>query len=288
MKYITEDFKAQMAAFEKSGKFQAAHWTDWPHKGMIYGFFPFDRTKDFDDQIKYYRKKLQEEKYYIKPGLAVEEYEALAKRCPYDIPEILKQFWLNSDGFLSQWASKVTADLKDSYNLEYNIMPMVGAFGGEGEIVRSTERNGSDQLLINLVINYELFENFMEDRYKDPSQVNLESIMENAIILEYVSDDMLRYTLYKLDYKEGNCAPLYYTDGHNGVHPLTLTLEDYMEAILDMKGIVLGWPELFLQEDNLHESVLKEKKHRLKKAKERNEQLHLNIDFDKWSSHLGE
>lgn len=65
-----------------------------------------------------------------------------------------------------------------------------------------------------------------------------------------------------LDYRE-----LYFTYD-NGVYPLNLNLEEYFDAMLELKGIVFQWPLLFIDEDNVESMVIKEKEEALKRAKD--------------------
>ena len=39
--------------------------------------------------------------YHINPGLDLEVFEVYQKRCKFKIPEVLKELWLQSDGFMA-------------------------------------------------------------------------------------------------------------------------------------------------------------------------------------------
>lgn len=277
---ISKILKRQIKQFKENEKLEAVESSNFGFDGYQCGYFNYDEEGDYSQQIEFVKKIVKEEKHFIKPGLSLEEYEALANRCPFEILHILKEFWMSQDGFFIQW-EYTKPDIFGRRTVQYSIMPMEGAFGGKRELEECKRLYGDNQLLKRPLINYELLENEMEVYYKDPSKVDLETIMENSIILEFFSDDIFTYTLCKLDYKEVGCSQLYFVNNYS-VHPLKLSLQEYFDAMLEIKGVIFGWPILFIEEENATQEVLGKKDKALEEAKVISDYLNLSIDFDKY------
>lgn len=276
---VVNSFLNQMLDFENNDLLGPEINSNWPSIGLRYGYFDFDAEKGYSDQIKDIDRLINEKKFHIKKGLSKQEYEALAKRCPFKIPKVLEEFWQRTDGFFSAWNfADVYGSRTEFSNIKSSILPMVGAFGGRVEIDASYSMTKDNRLLFRPLLSYEPFSTNMEICYKDASQVDVHKILENSIILEIFSEDALTYTLCKLDYKEAKCPQLYLTYG-NGIYPLTISLEEYFEAIIEFKGIIFAWPILFIDEKNVSRFLLDDKRYALERAKYVNRLLELEIDF---------
>lgn len=263
----------QMQAYEKNERLCAEEYSSWPSIGLRYGYFEYDSSKRYGDQLYEIDLKLKENKFFINEGITTEKYNELANKCPFEIPKVLEDFWKTADGFLSSWSFLEPYETRPEYSrLGSSILPMIGAFGGIEEIE-------NDMLLSSPLINYELFESNMEMFYDDESKVNLEAILDNCILLEIFSEDSLTFTLYKMDHNETGYDALYLTYG-GGIYPLKLSLEEYFEAQIEMRGIIFAWPILFVNDENTTKYFRCDKENALRRARLFSEYLGLNINFD--------
>jgi hypothetical protein len=127
-----------------------------------------------------------------------------------------------------------------------------------------------------------LFQDVLEFGFVKPGKVGLKGVLSNCIFIEVFSVDMLYYTLYKMDHdKKDNFAQMYVVLEH-GPYPLSLTLEEYFEAMFEFKGLVFCWPHMFILEDNVDQLVINEKYELIETAKKNSEILGLKIDFGKY------
>lgn len=225
----------------------------------------FDCIRDLDiKSVCINIKKKFAKDLHINNSLSREEYDYLASRCAHDIPKILEKFWISSDGFSSSCCS---------------LLSMVDSFGGQDFIDRMCHNRKSDKLLGYSLLNYELFEDNIESIYKIPTKINIESILENCIFLQCFSEDLLSYTLCKLDYKRNKeYRQLYYTN-EDGIYPLKLSLHEYIDSMFELKGVVEDWPLFFIDDTNINKTILDNIKKILDKAKRCNDERELGINF---------
>jgi hypothetical protein len=191
------------------------------------------------------------EGFILNEGIERAELEAFLKHSPVPVPELLKNIWLETNGFMAIW------EYTDGCTLSFGIVPVIEAFGGARDIEQMRENTGSDTLLQWCVLDPEQFELSAEFGFQDTSGLTYEyftELLTNCIFLEYFSADMTWYTLLKLDAKEG--SPELYFAYENGLYPLNLSLEEYIKKMFEMKGLIMPWPLLFVYKDNINELVL--------------------------------
>lgn len=254
---------------EKVKKITKAQVTDLKYEIIDNGYL---ESYDGDD----WEGDLAEKGFMINAGIGESIFKSLQLRCDLQIPELLKEIWLNMDGFLSGFCFEDDDGKRD---LNFGLMPMEAAFDMK-ESHRMYEVTGSDKLLQWPLINPERWDGVMEFAYNNPAKVDIENMLENAIFLENFSNNNVYYTMYKLDADDKHSLFLTY---ENGVHPIDLTLEEYFEAMLEFKGVVWPWPIMFINEENLDSMYINEKNQKIELAKKYAENLELNLDFEKYN-----
>lgn len=231
-------------------------------------------AEDFDLE-----ETIKDKNYILNKPINDEEFENYTSQCEYGIPEILRKIWSTSNGFLSAWGFKD----KDGVEvpMQFGLMPIVGAFGGYDELKRIKKNKKADKLLHWPLIHTSLYRGMLKFAYEDPKKVDLKEILKNAIFIEGFSIPPTCFTLCKLDYqKESEFKQLYFACG-DGVYPLTLSLEKYFNAMMELRGIIPNWPILFIDEDNVSSTVKYDKKDALLKARQNESLLGLGIDFER-------
>lgn len=223
--------------------------------------------------------------YIINDGVDPSLLEEFVKRSPVEIPDILKNAWLDTNGFTGAWSYEY--EYREGQftktSLNFGLMPMEEAFGGLNEIKHMCDRMENDELLQWVLLNIDTYEDNAEETYVDPSGMDydrFEGIIRNSIFLEYFSVDLLAYTLLKLDAVSGEPS-LYLTYGV-GLYPLTLNLEEYLEAIIEFKGLSWPWPMMFVNKENLQPEFVKEIEKKTEQAKKISKDLKLDVDFEKY------
>jgi len=216
-------------------------------------------TKDKDaEDWKYTR---MEEGFILNKGVDPARLEEFSRRCPLEIPSLLKEAWLGANGFKGAWnyEYEYRPGKTTTASVSFGLLPMEEAFGGLNYIENMCDRMESDALLQWCILNPERYETLAEFGYKDPSVMDFdvfEDLIRNMLLLECFTVDNQYYTLLKLDAKEGE--PTLYLSYEHGIYPLSLNLEEYLEKMFTLRGVIWPWPLLFVKQENLDDSLISE------------------------------
>ena len=135
--------------------------------------------------------------YHINPGISEAIFNNFQSRCKFKIPDILKDTWLQSDGFI---VKKGSIDNSGLYKmpLQFGLLPMEAAFGGAREIRKMHEVKGNDKLLQWTLLNPDLFKDILEFGFVKPGKVGISGLLKNCIFLELFSSDIFASSLFRL------------------------------------------------------------------------------------------
>lgn len=267
-----EQFLEIMNVYEKDKnleQYDPGHWN--------YLLWKNSYVKRTAENLDVLAKDAEKNGFYINEGLSPEVLEAYQKRCKFKIPQLLKDIWTETNGFIFSRNAKETSKIcPSSMPMRFGILPIEGAFGGEKKVA------GTRKLLSEPLLSPELFEGNLEFGFLKKGKVGIKGLLKNCIFLELFSEDLLCYTLYKMDHDtKEKYHPLYLVLEY-GPYPLSISLEEYINAMFDFKGLVFAWPIMFIVEDNVAPEVLDKKHELIEAAKKNNELLNLEIDFSKY------
>lgn len=271
---VKQRFLESIQPYLNSDKLTAYDPGHWKYFLINNGFLESNENDNWNEDA-------EEKGYHINPSFNEGVFNSMQSKCKFEIPEILKNAWLQSDGFIVTKGAKEERGLS-SMPIRFGLLPMEAAFGGLDEIYKMREATGKDKLLQWPLLNPELFQDTLEYGFIKPGKVGLKGVFSNCIFIEEFSVDLLYYTLYKFDHEKKDKFAQMYVVLENGPYPLSLTLEEYFEAMFYFKGLVFCWPHMFILEDNVDQLVINEKYELIETAKKNSEILGLGVDFEKY------
>jgi hypothetical protein len=93
-----------------------------------------------------WNKDAEEKGYHINPGISEGIFNNLQSRCKFEIPKVLKNTWLQSDGFIVTKDAKEESGLS-SIPIRVGLLPIEAAFGGADEMHKMYEASVMSKLI---------------------------------------------------------------------------------------------------------------------------------------------